>query len=67
MSRHSNENFIYLAGSKPSGYVHPKAIQVMAEKGIDISGHTSKVMTQFYDMPIDVVITVCGNAAGVSK
>ena len=45
--------------------MHPKAIQVMAEKGIDISGHTSKVMTQFYDMPIDVVITVCGNAAGV--
>ena len=38
---------------------------MMAEKGIDISGHTSKVMTQFYDMTIDVVITVCGNAAGV--
>ena len=35
------------AGSKPAGYVHPLAISVMAEIGIDISGHTSKPMTQF--------------------
>ena len=30
------------AGSKPTGYVHPLAIKVMAEVGIDISGHRSK-------------------------
>ena len=30
------------AGSKPAGYVHPLAIKVMAEVGIDISGHRSK-------------------------
>ncbi len=30
------------AGSKPAGYVHPLAIRVMQEIGIDISGHRSK-------------------------
>jgi arsenate reductase len=50
------------AGSKPAGYVHPKAIAVMAEIGIDISGHTSKHMNEFLQRKIDTVITVCGNA-----
>ncbi|RME68139.1 MAG: arsenate reductase ArsC [Verrucomicrobia bacterium] len=53
---------VYSAGSKPAGYVHPKAIQVMAEIGIDISGHTSKHMDTFLDRDITTVITVCGNA-----
>ena len=30
------------AGSKPAGHVHPLAIKVMAEAGINISQHTSK-------------------------
>jgi arsenate reductase len=50
------------AGSKPAGYVHPKAIQVMAEIGIDISGHHSKHMNEFLGQSVDTVITVCGNA-----
>ena len=50
------------AVSKPAGYVHPLAISVMAEIGIDISGHTSKPMTQFLGQPVETVITVCGNA-----
>ena len=50
------------AGSKPAGYVHPKAIQVMAETGIDISGHHSKHMDGFLGQNVDTVITVCGNA-----
>ena len=50
------------AGSKPAGYVHPKAIAVMKEIGIDISGHTTKHMNEFLDRKIDTVITVCGNA-----
>jgi arsenate reductase len=53
---------VHSAGSKPAGYVHPKAITVMAEIGIDISGHTSKHMNEFLDRKIDTVITVCGNA-----
>lgn len=50
------------AGSKPAGYVHPLAIQVMKEIGIDISGHRSKHMDEFLKQPVETVITVCGNA-----
>lgn len=50
------------AGSKPAGYVHPKAIAALAEVGIDISSHTSKSMNDFLDRDIETVITVCGNA-----
>jgi arsenate reductase len=50
------------AGSSPAGYVHPKAIEVMKEIGIDISNHTSKHMNKFLDRKVDTVVTVCGNA-----
>ena len=50
------------AGSNPSGYVHPKAITVLDEIGIDISSHTSKHMNDFLDQDVHTVITVCGNA-----
>jgi arsenate reductase len=50
------------AGSSPAGYVHPKAIEVMKEIGIDISNHTSKHMNEFLDRKVDTVVTVCGNA-----
>ena len=53
---------VHSAGSKPAGYVHPKAIQVLKEIGIDISGHTSKHMNEFLSRQITTVITVCGNA-----
>lgn len=50
------------AGSKPVGFVHPLAIKVMAEAGIDISAHRSKHLTEFLERRVDTVITVCGNA-----
>jgi arsenate reductase len=50
------------AGSKPAGYVHPKAIQVMREIGIDLSQHRSKHLQEFLNQKIETVITVCGNA-----
>ena len=53
---------VHSAGSKPAGQVHPKAIEVMKEIGIDISGHTSKHLNDFVGKKIDTVITVCGNA-----
>ena len=52
---------VHSAGSKPAGYVHPMAIRVMEEIGIDISGHTSKPLSDFLSQRIDTVITVCGN------
>jgi arsenate reductase len=49
------------AGSQPAGYVHPLAIRVMDEVGIDISGHRSKHLEEFLKQPVETVITVCGN------
>jgi arsenate reductase len=53
---------VYSAGSKPAGHVHPKAIQVLREIGIDISGQASKHLEDFLNRKITTVITVCGNA-----
>ena len=50
------------AGSKPAGYVHPLAIKVMQEEGIDISQHRSKHLNEFLGGGVETVITVCGNA-----
>jgi arsenate reductase len=50
------------AGAKPSGYVHPLAIQAMAEVGVDISQHRSKSIDEFAGQSIDLLVTVCDNA-----
>jgi len=52
---------IYSAGIETHG-VNPKAIQVMADDGIDISKHTSNNVDEYVDIPFDYVITVCDNA-----
>jgi arsenate reductase len=54
---------VHSAGSNPAGYVHPKAIKVLEEIGIDISRHESKSLDQFLDSDIDTIITVCDNAS----
>ena len=51
------------AGSQPAGYVHPLAVKVMAEKGIDLSAHRSESIDAYLDDPPDVVISVCEQAA----
>lgn len=53
---------VYSAGTNPSSQVHPKAIQVMKEIGIDISGGAPKNVDLFFDQSFDYVITVCDNA-----
>ena len=50
------------AGLTPTGTVHPRAIAVMKEVGIDISGQKSKEIDTELLNKMDVVITVCGNA-----
>jgi arsenate reductase len=55
------EGIIYSAGIETHG-VNPKAIQVMAEDGINISNHTSNNIDEYMDIPFDYVITVCDNA-----
>ena len=50
------------AGTKPAGYVHSKAIQALAEIGIEHQGR-SKLADEFRDVPFDLVVTVCDSAA----
>lgn len=54
---------VYSAGSKPGGSVHPMAVQVMLETGIDISHQWSKHVNQFLDDQFNYVLTVCDHAA----
>lgn len=42
--------------------VNPLAIRILAEAGIDISGHRSKVLDEFEGQPFDYVVTLCGDA-----
>jgi arsenate reductase (thioredoxin) len=53
----------FSAGTSPSGYVHPLAVQAMAELGVDISGQRSKSTDEFRDETFDLVATVCDHAA----
>jgi arsenate reductase len=52
---------VYSAGVEPHG-LNPNAVKVMAEAGVDISTHKSKLVDEFRDTELDTVITVCGNA-----
>jgi arsenate reductase len=54
---------VFSAGTEPVGFVHPFAVRVMAESGIDISGGHSKHLGQLLNQHFDAVITVCDNAA----
>lgn len=53
---------VFSAGTNPSTSVHPKAVKVMAEDGIDISGHTPAPVENYLDQTFDYVITVCDGA-----
>ena len=50
------------AGSNPTGFVHPLAIQVIAEDNLDTADFRSKHLDEFLDQPVETVITVCGDA-----
>lgn len=52
---------VYSAGVETHG-VNPRAIAIMAEDGIDISGHTSNNISEYTGIDFDYVITVCDNA-----
>jgi len=52
---------VWSAGIETHG-LNPNAVKVMAEAGVDISGHRSKLLDELKDVPFDVVVTVCGHA-----
>ncbi|KYC08212.1 ArsC family transcriptional regulator [Salmonella enterica subsp. enterica] len=51
------------AGSHPAGYVHPRALALLAREGISTEGYSSKSWNDLPQTP-DIVVTVCSNAAG---
>jgi arsenate reductase len=51
----------YSAGVEPHG-MNPRAVQAMAEAGVDISGHHSKHVDELRDVAFDYVVTVCDHA-----
>ena len=53
---------VYSAGTKPSGEVHSLAVQVMRQKGIDISNQSPVSVEQYLTRAFDLVITVCDGA-----
>lgn len=53
---------VYSAGLEPAG-VNPRAIQVMREVGIDISGQTSDPIDKALLSEVDLIVTLCGDAA----
>ncbi|MCL4549693.1 MAG: arsenate reductase ArsC [Bacteroidetes bacterium] len=53
---------VHSAGTNPSSSVHPKAIQVMNEAGIDLGKNYPKSVDRFINQSFDYVITVCDHA-----
>lgn len=51
----------YSAGIEAQG-MNPNAVRVMQEAGVDISGQSSKLVATLADVPLDLVVTVCGHA-----
>lgn len=62
-TRHLKGNLIepYSAGTETHG-LNPNAVRVMAEAGVDISGHESKTVADLETKEFDYVITVCSDA-----
>ncbi|NLX27142.1 MAG: arsenate reductase ArsC [Lentisphaerae bacterium] len=52
----------FSAGIETHG-LNPSAVKVMAEAGVDISGHSSTHVRDLLHIPFDVVVTVCGHAS----
>jgi arsenate reductase len=61
-ARLGNEWEAVSAGTKPAGYVHPKALEALREIGIQHEGR-SKRADEFQQVDFDLVVTVCDSAA----
>jgi len=62
-ARHLKSNSLEVASAGVETHgLNPLAVKVMAEVGVDISAHTSKLVDDFIGRDWDAVVTVCGNA-----
>ena len=62
-AKYSDRYEAFSAGTEKTR-VHPMAIAVMKDIGIDISGHRSKILDEFFGKGIEAVVTVCDSAQG---
>jgi arsenate reductase len=53
----------FSAGSRPAGFVHPLAVRVLAEIGIEVRGARSKPVGEFQGQSFDLAVTLCSSAA----
>ncbi len=60
-AKYANRYEVFSGGTEP-GRVHPMAIKVMKEIGIDISGNRFKLIDEFFGKGIETVVTVCDSA-----
>jgi arsenate reductase len=58
----AGEEFEALSAGVAPKMLHPLAVEVMREAGIDIRGQRSKEVREFSGVPVDFVVTVCNNA-----
>ena len=58
---HGDTIEVYSAGIETHG-LNQNAVKVMAEAGVDISGHRSQLVSDLAEQNFDLVITVCGHA-----
>lgn len=57
----------FSGGSNPAGWVHPHAIEAIADLGLDISEAESKAASDFRDEPLDLVVILCDFAAAICR
>lgn len=62
VNHYLGDRFEALSAGTEATRVNPLAIRILAEVGIDISGHRSKVLDEFAGEKFDYVITLCGDA-----
>lgn len=60
-AKYGNHYEVFSGGTEVTR-VHPMAIAVMQEIGIDISGHRSKLIDDLFGKGIETVVTVCDSA-----
>ena len=64
LRHHGGDRFEALsAGSHPAGFITPLARDVMQHLGVSMEGQRSKSWNEFANRPIDLVITLCDDAA----
>jgi len=62
LKRFDGDLKVFSAGTRPASEIHPLAIKVMSESGIDLNGRHPKSVDPYPDMDFDYVITVCDHA-----